>query len=682
MSVGDLIPQLAGLSHHLLGSRPVGLGGQNFTHCCLLALNDSLTIGSDGNLSYAQTSFVAPGVAIEDFEAAVQNDDFPCGATFSGDMSGAPVVRVPYHWCERQCPGWEISNTDAMQQWIGPLVQFIVPSLAFCTNVPRNRKLAIPEIVFKAHPRTLIGFMTYWIRLLGAVILMTIDTVVWLAICFAFAGPMLLSAMYEYALDRKVLEFMSPTDGKPPDISVRLKAQLLLSVVVGNIRMATLEKDELPNPRPGRHDSAISADLERKLPARGRTLSKFVHNSVFKRVMVMVDEYEAAKAAGRRNDEVVTLSTKLKALLNSQASFGSAVGAPVLFFLGGFIYTVLDSDSSLGDNDTAHALAFGLWWMVIPYLAIISCAMLASNSPSTLDGIVYDGGTTALEDEYGVSFWGGYVKKIKTYKGIGTMIKQLEGYSPIETAFEGRFKTVKLWKRGLNKREWIQEAISEYAISSAYRGTTRISPIELRKMLSLNFIDCFYVFVCSLFAVLVPCCLAFLVSFTTPQAGLSCRSLTYLVYAISQVCEMALWTCAARLRIRYGTRWSETNPMAKRICWWGQVFVGFFSIFAAVGGTSMQLLGVYRSCACEVPVRYWPRLNDPEAYIVLSDNSAEDIEAAQRWWTITGSTGVGIVGIVCALAWWHQRRLRKVFRDEADKLDNIVDEPIVRRPEW
>lgn len=70
----------------------------------------------------------------------------------------------------------------------------------------------------------------------------------------------------------------------------------------------------------------------------------------------------------------------------------------------------------------------------------------------------------------------------------------------------------------------------------------------------------------------------------------------------------------------------------------------------------------------KVPVRYWPRLSDPEAFIVLSDNTAEDIEAAQRWWTITGSTAVVVVGIVCALAWWHQRRLRKVFRDEADKL--------------
>ncbi|KAI1775654.1 hypothetical protein F4818DRAFT_414547 [Hypoxylon cercidicola] len=661
MSLGDLIPQLAGLSFDPPGTWSITLGGQNFTHCCVLAPNDSLAVGSDGNLSYAPTSFVAP---------AIQGEEFPCGATFNGDVNGAPAVRVPYNWCATQCPGWEISNSDAMQQWIGPLVQFIVPSLAFCTNVPRTRQLAIPDIVFRAHPRTLIGLGSYWVRLLGAVLIITLDTMVWLAICVAFAGPMLMSAIYEYALDRKVLEFLAPPNGKPPEITLRLRAQLLLAVVIGNVRMAIPEDDDIQGA--GRHDSAYSGDLERKTPklGRGHIMSRLVHNSVWKKVMVLVDEYEASRAIGRQPQEVVSLPTKLKALLNSQASFGSTVGAPVLFFIGGFVYTVLDSGNNLGDNDTAHAFAFGLWWMVIPYLAIISCAMLASNSPSTLDGIVYDGGVTTPKDHYRLSFWAQYLQKAKSYRGIGFILRQLEGYNPIATAFEGRFRTVKLWKRGLNKREWVQEAVSEYVVYSASRGgNVRISRAELRQSLTLDSRDCLYVLVGALFAVLAPCCLAFLTSFNTPQAGLCCRSLTYLVYAISQVCEIVLWSCAARMKIKYGVRWPEARPIAMRVCWWGQVFVGFFAVFAAVGGTLMQLLGVYRSCACKVPVRYWPRLSDPDAYIVLSDNPAEDIAAAQRWWTVTGSSAVGVIAMVCALAWWHQRMLRKVFRDEADKLD-------------
>jgi hypothetical protein len=42
-------------------------------------------------------------------------------------------------------------------------------------------------------------------------------------------------------------------------------------------------------------------------------------------------------------------------------SFGSAVGAPIVFFASGFAYTIADTLSRLGDNDLAHALAFGMW---------------------------------------------------------------------------------------------------------------------------------------------------------------------------------------------------------------------------------------------------------------------------------------------------------------------------------
>ncbi|KAI1338612.1 hypothetical protein F5Y15DRAFT_122459 [Xylariaceae sp. FL0016] len=678
-TVGDFIPQLTSLPSVLSRPVPASLGGQNFTHCCMLALNTSLAI-HDGNLSYADRSFVAPGVSVPDLLSAVRADEFPCGASFSGDRAGAPEIRVPYAWCAATCPGWELSHSDVMPQWIGPLVQFIVPSLAFCTNVPRTRKLAIPDLVFRARPRTVVGFFTYWVMLLGVLVLMTVDTVVWLSICFAFAGPMLLSAVYEYALDRKVLEFLSigclDEEAGAPRLGMRLRAQLLLAVVVGNIRMAMLEKQEEGEEGyvdGNRHDSVV--DDAEKVQVKCIPGHKFVHNSIFKRIATMIDEYEIARRDGAV-EGAVSLPIKLKALLNSQASFGSTIGAPILFFVGGFVYTVLDSDSSLGDNDTAHALAFGMWWMVIPYVAIVACAMLASNSPSTLDGIVYDGGNVAVPDIYDIGFLASKIRKLKAIAPIGKVIRLLEGYSPMETAFEGRFRTVKLWKRGLNKRQWVQEAINEYedCFNSTngdrrYHDRDRITPQELRRHLTLKFQDCFRVAIGALFLVLAPCTLAFLTSYNTPRAGLSCRSLTYLVYAISQVGEMILWTFAARLRIKYGNRWHLINPIAKRICWYGQVFVGFFSVFCAVGGTMMQLLGVYRSCACSVPATYWGRLDDLDAYMILSDNSAASIVAAQNWWTVTGSTAVGVVGIVCALAWWHQRRLRKIFRDEADKLE-------------
>ncbi len=91
LTVASFFPQLAGLASDSPDPRPIALGGQSFTHCCLVALNESLVV-RDGNLSYASPSFVDPAVSIEDLEYAAQNNAFPCGSAFNGDKSGAPVV--------------------------------------------------------------------------------------------------------------------------------------------------------------------------------------------------------------------------------------------------------------------------------------------------------------------------------------------------------------------------------------------------------------------------------------------------------------------------------------------------------------------------------------------------------------------------------------------------------------
>lgn len=280
-------------------------------------MNQSLSVdGPNQSLAFRHPSYFLPSLTISALDSAVSGSAFPCGATWNGDWAGAPVVRVPYTWCTSQCGGWEMSHFDVLSQWIGPLVQFILPSLAFCLNVPRVRKLAIPSFIFQAQPRSLRGFATYWFRLGWAMALMTVDTFIWLSVCFAFAGPMLLSAVYESIIDRKLLEFLSPPQENrkrdKPVVSRRLKAQLLLAVVVGNLRLSTgrrsstfatlksTQSDEDPEPV-RRCPSAATID-----PPSDNTWS---------RVMALLDETEEDCTAYGR----VSLSTKLKAILNSQA---------------------------------------------------------------------------------------------------------------------------------------------------------------------------------------------------------------------------------------------------------------------------------------------------------------------------------------------------------------------------
>ncbi len=76
-------------------------------------------------------------------------------------------------------------------------------------------------------------------------------------------------------------------------------------------------------------------------------------------------------------------------MLWCQASFGAAIGAPVVFFLGSFFVSVFGNLSTVGDNDTSHALAFGMWWIAMLAVAIVAGCLLAGNIPNKLEVIVY-----------------------------------------------------------------------------------------------------------------------------------------------------------------------------------------------------------------------------------------------------------------------------------------------------
>ena len=61
--------------------------------------------------------------------------------------------------------------------------------------------------------------------------------------------------------------------------------------------------------------------------------------------------------------------------------------ASVIFCTGAFIYTIVDLSTQYGDIDTSNALAFGIWWMAIPHVAIIGACLLAGNNPNALEDI-------------------------------------------------------------------------------------------------------------------------------------------------------------------------------------------------------------------------------------------------------------------------------------------------------
>lgn len=132
-SINSIFPQLVGLQRSLASSLSLRTGSQDFTtHCCLLAVNDSLSV-SNGSVNFTPTqSFIA-----EPFEAFT-TDQFPCDAKYNGNESGAPTVSISYAYCKSNCPGWQRSKSSKLNQWVSPFVGFLVPSVVFCLAIPRR----------------------------------------------------------------------------------------------------------------------------------------------------------------------------------------------------------------------------------------------------------------------------------------------------------------------------------------------------------------------------------------------------------------------------------------------------------------------------------------------------------------------------------------------------------------
>lgn len=297
------------------------------------------------------------------------------------------------------------------------------------------------------------------------------------------------------------------------------------------------------------------------------------------------------------------------------------MGAPILFFVGAFIYTTVDTrNSELGDDDSAHALAFGMCksssskrftcmkeltigigYMTVPCLAIISCAMLASGNPTALQGMIWDGSAGPARVSSFRSFSNGFKSKMERYALSRWFLNKIRGYELLKSTYEGNFEPSSLWNRGPNKRRWVQEAIKDYAANfPELSDEGSISPEEVSRALKEKVGEVANALVMSLALLIIPSALAFITSYNTPRKGISCRTLTYSVYGICQIFECLLWIWEIWLKIKYGERWSEARTRSKAINYCGQLFFGFWAVFAAVIGTLMQLLGVYRTCACMV----------------------------------------------------------------------------------
>ena len=563
------------------------------------------------------------------------------------------------------------------------------------------------------------------------------DTVLWVAVVFSMAAPMILSGLYEASVDRQVLETIRkdlplvertddgnntsstsnnaiepkktsattskagvmdgekvqdeivveahpsttespntpPQDEKPQsptgfNIKTKQRLHLLYAILVGNLELRE-ELDLSAHKLEEQETSDFPADTVRALNAWS----------------------DVKWLAREHKDEIEATRMRLKAMLGSQASFGASVGAPVVFFLGSFLFSVFGNLQALGDNDTSLSVAFGEWWMTIPHVAIVSGCLLAGNNPNTLEGIIcnlrsmpepqkprrfwktvwdiFIGPTPTTppqphrEDAIKSSlknvskvFSREYAIRIFTLENAINILNSIYG-----RFYESQYQPVWMWNRGQNKQRWVNKVQHLY-----YKDPEKLKhPTLAGKLPVLDLIAWFYLVFFAIFLILGPFVLAYLTSYYTPTVGLSCRSFTFVLYFICQGWLSITW--GWKFRNTYRRMEGEADEQTAGhldVVLFISTGLGFCgAMLTTIAGTFMQIAGVYRNCKCMVPMNAWGSSSSP---VVLSTNTALQIELAQKYWLKTSIASIVWLIVTCYVGWWYQRHWRSYFKELVDEV--------------
>lgn len=211
----------------------------------------------------------------------------------------------------------------------------------------------------------------------------------WVFCVFILAGPMMIGGLYEAYTDWKVLSILQTvqTDDVPADIETRRDsaqhqdgrttspqgAQRGRDVPYDDLMAQGRTGPYLPVPQIDR-DSSHSRDrsIARLIPNRPGSLTTTQKIGLLLSILagnlsleVGSPQYYLTAAFDLGNTPRETwlriLQTKLRSMMQAQSTFGTLVGAPVLFYIGSFVYSLVFLSQNDGDNDTAHSLAFGMW---------------------------------------------------------------------------------------------------------------------------------------------------------------------------------------------------------------------------------------------------------------------------------------------------------------------------------
>ena len=565
---------------------------------------------------------------------SIPSSHYVCGQSYSPDEPPAADLKVNLSWCQGHCGGYKLYAPGETSDWAVPLVSFILPAVIFSTQIPRRLGLK-PLPRYTGKRKTWVAVLVALLILPVDMLLIVLDTTGWVFAIMIGAGPSILSGLVELWLDYKVT--CRATNGQANrTLTLDERIEAFTAVLTGNL-------------------------LIEGVPYNAQ------------------DELRETFLTHSTREEVVN---GLLSMLESQMTFGGAVGAAILLYLGSYVYTLSTLSRMQGDQATARALAFGIWWMTIVHVSVIGGSLLASNNPSTAAAIVKR--PPKRPGSHSRTEVAGRYSDLKAY--IQTIFKAL---SRIPLIYETRYEPAWMWSRGKNKGFWL----SKTSAWEDHDWFSDIVHIRLRGWLGL--------FVIAYLLVLAPCGLAFWIEYRTPPVTVGCRSMTILLYMVAQTIFMisSAWSHFKAFR---GFRneewcgWLRRNSVRIRStistfapAWLSAVFTAIFgvfttclavltmllavftmllAVFTTFVGTLMQITGIFQNCSCAATYT-WAYRSD--STVSLAKDTQSD-RASSGTWKTAGRSALAVLGAVTLIGWYCQRYIRDVF---IERVQHLLDAP-------
>ncbi|MCJ1471752.1 hypothetical protein MMC13_000392 [Lambiella insularis] len=293
------------------------------------------------------------------------------------------------------------------------------------------------------------------------------------------------------------------------------------------------------------------------------------------------------------------LETGMKAIFKARIPLVSGIVLPTVLALAVTASIFFDAYNALGDNDTAHSLAYGVLYSWLLVVVVVGNSYATCVNP-------------------------GLVKET---------IGELVSISGKTLPFRKRYSNAVLWKA------WLDNVL---------KGTDGDKPDEhwVQGRLDRTFKDTFstWFYLKFLIGHLIGWLLvgvatgsAATVSYTTPSVGLGCRSFNHMLYGVIAL-VVALLHVVKHWVYVYSKGWKRD------IVNWLYTFLVYSNALVLLIGTAFNLAGVYRSCRCMV------LFTTGDFVVELGTMTPDDLAEASQYWIPVGYVAFTVMWIVCVCA--------------------------------